>query len=99
VDKFSKTLDVLGSSCRVYVLLVMSKAGNFFCEDTPEYEEYKRLLRTNFGIKIEHEGFQVSDFVKEKGEEIFQKIRHTRHMVMEHAKGYGIEDEIGNWRW
>jgi hypothetical protein len=48
----------------------MSKAGNFFREDTPEYEEYKRLLRTSFGIKIEQEGFQVNDFVKKKGEEI-----------------------------
>lgn len=77
----------------------MSKAGNFFQEDTPEYEEYKRLLRTNFEIEIDHDGFQVNDFVKKKGEEIFQKIRYTRFKIMEHAKEYGIEGEIGNWRW
>jgi hypothetical protein len=72
----------------------MTKAGSFFDEETPQYETYKRLITANFGIKIDHGDFQVNDFVKKKGEEIFQKIRLTPHMVLEHAKGYSIESMV-----
>jgi hypothetical protein len=98
VGKFSKEVDILGSSCRIYILLVMTKAGSFFNEDTPQYETYKRLLTANFGIQLEDKGFQVNSFVKGKGEEIFQKIRLTQNMVLKHAKRYGVEPPVGEWR-
>jgi hypothetical protein len=98
VGKFSKGVDILSSSCRIYVLFVMTKAGNFFEDNTPEYETYKRLLINNFGIKVEDRGFRVDDFVKEKGAEVVDKTALTKMAVLKHAKDYGVEAPIENWK-
>lgn len=78
----------------MYILLVMTKAGNFFNENTPQYQTYKRLMTSNFGIQIEGEGFQVNSSVKKNGKEICEKIEYTRHKVHEHAKGYGVKPPV-----
>lgn len=98
MGEFSKDVDILGSSCRMYILLVMTKAGSFFDKNTPQYEKYKHLLKSKFEIEIEEETFQVNSFVKNNGQEIVHKIGVTGLKVLEHAERYGIQPALGEWQ-
>ncbi|KAM0425329.1 hypothetical protein ACHAPT_009385 [Fusarium lateritium] len=90
MGKFSQEVDILGSCCRAYMLLV-TRAASFFDRGTSQYESYKRLMRGIYDVDVEKEDFQVNQLLKSKDLEIFGKIDCTREMVQKHGKAYGVE--------
>ncbi|RSL68930.1 hypothetical protein CEP54_002560 [Fusarium duplospermum] len=96
VGKFGQEVDLLGSCCKIYILLVVTRAGSFFDGGTPQYESYEQLLRDLYNIDVGSEDFRMDDLLKSKGLEIFQKVDATRLMVQKHGKDYGVETSMGD---
>ncbi|KAM6515504.1 hypothetical protein FSOLCH5_009728 [Fusarium solani] len=95
MGKFGQEVDILGSCCKTYMVLVVIRAGSFFDRGTPQYESYKRLLRELYDVDVESEDFRMNDLLKSKGLEIFQKVDVTRLMVQKHGKDYGLKTSMG----
>ncbi|KAI8668471.1 hypothetical protein NCS55_00873300 [Fusarium keratoplasticum] len=94
MGKFGQEVDLLGSCCKTYMLLVVTRAGSFFDRGTPQYESYERLLREIYGVDVSSEDFRINDLLKSKGLEIFQKVDATRLMVHKHGKDYGVKTSM-----
>ncbi|KAJ4316158.1 hypothetical protein N0V84_008014 [Fusarium piperis] len=96
MGKFGREVDILGSCCRTYMLLVVTRAGSFFDRGTSQYESYKRLLREIYNVDVESEDFRMDELLQKKGLEIFHKIDVTRLMVQKHGKDYGVAASMGD---
>ncbi|KAE8406573.1 hypothetical protein BDV37DRAFT_280847 [Aspergillus pseudonomiae] len=91
-------IDMMTACTRLYVVLVVMKAGNFFDKGSRQYDEYRLLMREIFEMDIDEEA-NVSRYIKTTGQQICCHVKYVQGKVKMYTESYGVQPIEDNTDW
>ena len=86
----------MATATRMYMLLIMTKASDFFPKGSDKYERYRDVMLKNFNFDISDKSFKPNVFVIESGRELFEKVQISSRNFVSYAKSYGVQPRPGD---
>ncbi|GAB1200394.1 hypothetical protein APSETT444_009766 [Aspergillus pseudonomiae] len=80
VEAANTRIDMMTACTRLYVVLVVMKAGNFFDKGSRQYDEYRLLMREIFELDIDEEA-NLSRYIKTTGQQICCHVKYVQGKV------------------
>lgn len=91
VDNAAQQVDAMAACTRLYLVLVILKAVEFFDPGSAQHREYMILMKEIFGVDLDDTTVDINHYIKYTSEDICDHLKFVEKQVTAAAKSYGLK--------